>query len=44
MHDGWILVQYFGVALSGILLFLGIGIMVRKLFPGVYAILTGGRV
>jgi hypothetical protein len=44
MHGGWLLVQYFGVNVLGILLFLGIGIIIRKLFPGIYAILTGGRI
>jgi hypothetical protein len=44
MHGGWLLVQYFGVALLGILLFLGSGVIIRKLFPRIYALLTGGRV
>jgi hypothetical protein len=44
MRGGWILLQYFGVATLGILIFLVIGIIVRKAAPKVYAALTGGRV
>jgi hypothetical protein len=43
MHGGWILLQYFGIALLGIVVFLGISIVVRKIFPKMYVILTGGR-
>jgi hypothetical protein len=43
MRGGWILAQYFGVATLGILIFLGIGILVRKTVPRLYALLTGGR-
>ncbi|MDR3171037.1 MAG: acyltransferase [Treponema sp.] len=43
MHGGWILLQYFSVTILGILLFLTIGIIVRKITPKIYALLTGGR-
>jgi hypothetical protein len=43
MRGGWILLQYFGIATLGILIFLLIGILVRKVTPRVYATLTGGR-
>lgn len=43
MRGGWILLQYFGVAALGILIFLNAGILVRKITPRLYALLTGGR-
>jgi fucose 4-O-acetylase-like acetyltransferase len=44
MRDGWLLVQYFSVNIIGILLFVLLGVMVRKIAPKLYALLTGGRV
>jgi fucose 4-O-acetylase-like acetyltransferase len=44
MHGGWLLLQYFGVNIIGIIIFVIIGIIVRKSFPKLYAILTGGRI
>ena len=43
MRGGWILLQYFGIAFLGIIIFLGIGVAVKRLFPKLYGILTGGR-
>ena len=43
MRGGWILLQYFGIATLGILIFLNAGILVRKITPKLYALLTGGR-
>jgi fucose 4-O-acetylase-like acetyltransferase len=43
MHDGWILVQYFSVNIIGIIIFVIMGVTVKKLFPQIYGILTGGR-
>jgi fucose 4-O-acetylase-like acetyltransferase len=43
MKNGFILLQYFGVAFLGIILFLCIAVIVKKLFPKIYALLTGGR-
>jgi fucose 4-O-acetylase-like acetyltransferase len=44
MHDGWLLLQYFGVTIIGIIIFVIIGIILQKIFPKMYAILTGGRI
>lgn len=44
MKGGLILLQYFSVNIIGIILFVLFGVMVRKLFPKIYAVLTGGRV
>jgi fucose 4-O-acetylase-like acetyltransferase len=43
MRGGFILLQYFGVVFLGILIFLCTGIILKKLFPKLYSILTGGR-
>jgi hypothetical protein len=43
MHDAWLLVQYFAVNILGIILFTTIAVVLRKLFPRFYALLTGGR-
>jgi hypothetical protein len=44
MHDGWILLQYFSVTIIGIVIFVLLGVLVSKLFPKLFTILTGGRV
>jgi hypothetical protein len=44
MHGGWILVQYFSVNITGLLLCLISAMAARKISPPLYAILTGGRV
>jgi surface polysaccharide O-acyltransferase-like enzyme len=44
MKGCWILLQYFGIAFLGITIFLITGIILKKLFPKIYAILTGGRI
>lgn len=44
MKGWWILLQYFGIVFFGIIIFLIIGIIVKKLFPKIYGILTGGRI
>jgi hypothetical protein len=44
MRGAWILIQYFSVNILGILLFLGISVLFKKLLPKPYAALTGGRV
>jgi fucose 4-O-acetylase-like acetyltransferase len=44
MHDGWILLQYFSVNIIGIIIFVLIGVIIRKIFPKIYGILTGGRI
>jgi surface polysaccharide O-acyltransferase-like enzyme len=44
MKGWWILLQYFGIAFLGIIIFLIIGIIVKRLFPRIYGILTGGRI
>jgi surface polysaccharide O-acyltransferase-like enzyme len=43
MNGGWLLVHYFGGALFCIFVLVGIGVIFRKIFPGVFSILTGGR-
>jgi hypothetical protein len=43
MQNGWLLVQYFGVSIVSIILLVLLGVIVRKLMPGFYALLTGGR-
>jgi hypothetical protein len=40
----WILLQYFSVNIVGIIIFVLIGVIVQKLFPKLYKILTGGRI
>jgi fucose 4-O-acetylase-like acetyltransferase len=44
MRGMWILLQYFSVNIIGIIIFVILGILVRKIFPKMYAVLTGGRV
>jgi fucose 4-O-acetylase-like acetyltransferase len=44
MRGGFILLQYFLIAFFGIIIFLGIGIIFRKISPKLYGILTGGRI
>jgi fucose 4-O-acetylase-like acetyltransferase len=44
MHGGWLLLQYFGVNISGTILFVLMGMAVRKVFPRLFRMLTGGRV
>jgi hypothetical protein len=44
MQHGWLLVQYFGVSIVSIILLILLGVIVRKLMPGFYALLTGGRI
>jgi fucose 4-O-acetylase-like acetyltransferase len=44
MRDGWILLQYFSVNIIGIIIFVLIGVIIRKLFPKLYGALTGGRI
>jgi fucose 4-O-acetylase-like acetyltransferase len=44
MHDGWILLQYFSVNTIGIIIFVLIGVIIRKLAPKLYGVLTGGRI
>jgi hypothetical protein len=43
MHNGWLLLQYFGVIIVTTILLLIIGIGVRKIMPKFYSVLTGGR-
>ncbi len=43
MHDSLILLQYFGVAILGISISLILGVFLKKTFPKIYAVLTGGR-
>jgi surface polysaccharide O-acyltransferase-like enzyme len=44
MEGGFVLLQYFGVVFLGIIIFLGVGIIIKKLVPKLYGILTGGRI
>jgi hypothetical protein len=44
MKEGWILLQYFSVNIIGIIIFVIIGVIVKRLFPGIYTVLTGGRI
>jgi surface polysaccharide O-acyltransferase-like enzyme len=44
MKDAWLLVQYFGVTIVTILLLMIVGILLKKIMPKLYALLTGGRV
>jgi hypothetical protein len=44
MHNGWLLLQYFGGSIFVIIILLLIGTMIRKLLPKPYAVLTGGRI
>jgi hypothetical protein len=44
MHGGWILLQYFSVNVIGIIIFVLIGVIIKKVFPKLYGILTGGRI
>jgi hypothetical protein len=44
MHGGWILLQYFSVSIIGIIMFVLIGVIIRKIFPRLYGVLTGGRI
>jgi fucose 4-O-acetylase-like acetyltransferase len=43
MHDGYILIFYFGVPTFGIVLFLCTGYVINRFFPKVYAVLIGNR-
>jgi len=44
MRGGWLLLQYFGVSIIGIIIFVIMGMILRRLFPKIYGILTGGRI
>jgi fucose 4-O-acetylase-like acetyltransferase len=44
MRGFLILLQYFSVNIIGIIFFVLLGVMARKLFPKLYGILTGGRI
>jgi fucose 4-O-acetylase-like acetyltransferase len=44
MRNGWLLLEYFGVTILCISLIILLGIVLKKLFPIIYAVLTGGRV
>jgi fucose 4-O-acetylase-like acetyltransferase len=44
MRGFLILLQYFSVSIVGIIIFVLIGVIVQKLFPKLFKILTGGRV
>jgi hypothetical protein len=44
MNGGWLLVQYFGVSFLTIILLVIIGMLLKKMLPRTYGILTGGRV
>ncbi|GHV79469.1 hypothetical protein AGMMS49944_12600 [Spirochaetia bacterium] len=44
MKNGWLLVQYFGVSIVSIIILVLLGIIIRKLMPKFYALLTGGRI
>ena len=43
MHGGWLLVHYFLVTTLCIILLIGTGTVFRRLFPKIFAVLTGGR-
>lgn len=43
MYNGWLLLQYFGVTIVGIIFSIILGMIIKKLFPRVYGLLTGGR-
>jgi fucose 4-O-acetylase-like acetyltransferase len=44
MRQGWLLVQYFGVSIITIVLLVIMGMVLKKITPTLYGILTGGRV
>jgi surface polysaccharide O-acyltransferase-like enzyme len=44
MHGWWLLLQYFGVSIIVIIVSVIMGMILRKLFPNIYGILTGGRI
>jgi surface polysaccharide O-acyltransferase-like enzyme len=44
MKEGWLLIQYFGVSIVTIILLIILGIILRKMSPKIYGILTGGRI
>ncbi|MDR1225449.1 MAG: acyltransferase [Prevotellaceae bacterium] len=43
MHDGWLLLQYFGVSITAVVILVAMGAAVKKLFPKTYTVLTSGR-
>jgi hypothetical protein len=43
MRGFWLLFQYFSVSITGIVIFVLMGAVIRKLFPKLYGVLTGGR-
>jgi len=43
LYGGFLLLEYFGVVLVSIVLCLIFGIVFKRLLPGIYAVLTGGR-
>jgi surface polysaccharide O-acyltransferase-like enzyme len=43
MNNGWLLIHYFIVTLLCIFILTGIGIIIRKIFPKIFATLTGDR-
>ena len=43
MHDAWILVQFFGDVILCVGISLGLGIVLKKLFPKFYQLLNGGK-
>jgi hypothetical protein len=44
MYGGFLFIEYFCVTILGIMVCLVFGIIFRKMFPKIYAILTGGRI
>jgi hypothetical protein len=44
MKGGWLLIQYFGVSFITIILLVLLGMLLKKITPKMYAILTGGRI
>jgi hypothetical protein len=43
MKNGWLLIHYFGICILCIIILTGIGMILKKLFPKTFSILTGGR-
>ena len=43
MHDGYLLIQYFSLSILDILISLSVGVLLYKLLPSVYLVLTGQR-
>jgi hypothetical protein len=44
MNGGWLLVQYFGVSFVTIIFLVITGMLLKKILPKVYGVLTGGRI